>query len=101
MKEWCIAICKDDVHMNILVNPSRMQGYKFPYIVKDRGFKFIVPLSAFLIVWCTETVNMRIRGTIQCIEAIIERLKERALNNPYTANIFHLSCIIQIFVPTQ
>jgi hypothetical protein len=72
MKEWYITICKDDVHMNILVNPSRMQGFKLPYIVHDRGFKFIVPLSAFMIVWYTETSNMRrIKGAIQ---AIIERL---------------------------
>ena len=88
--------------MNILVNPSRMQGFKFPYIVHERGFKFIALLSAFMIVWCTETGNMRrIKGAIWCIEAIIERLKERALNNPYTMNIFHLSCIIWIIVSTQ
>jgi hypothetical protein len=101
MKEWRIAICKD-VHINILVNPSRMQGLKFPYIVHDRDFKFIAPLSAFVIVWCTETGNIRrIKGAIQCIEAIIERLQEWALNNRYTVNIFHLPHIIRIFVSTQ
>lgn len=101
MKEWCIAVCKDDVHMNILVNPSRMQEFKFPYIVHDRGFKFMVPLSAFMIVWCTETGNMRrIKGATQCIEATAEQLNEWALNNPYTVNIFPLSRIFQIFVST-
>ena len=102
MKQWCIAICKDDVHINILFNPSRMQGFKFPYIVHDKGFKFIAPLSAFMIVWCTKTSNTRrIKGAIQFIQATIERFKEQALNNPYKVNIFHLSCIIQIFVSTQ
>ena len=102
MKEWCIALCKDDVHINILVNPSRMQELKFPYIVHDRDFKFIALLSAFMIVWCTEAGNMRrIKGAIQCIETITERLKERTLNNCYTVNIFHLSRIIRIFVSTQ
>lgn len=102
MKEWCIAICKDDVHMNILVNPSRMLGFQLPYIVHDRGFKFIAPLSAFVIVWCTETgKTRRVEGAIQCIEAIIERLKEWALHNPYTENIFRLSRISPIFVSTQ
>jgi len=100
MKECCITICKDDGHINILVNPSRMQGFKLPYIVHDRGFKFIVPLSAFMIVWCTETGNMRrIEGAIQCIEAINERLKEWALNN--TVNIFPLSRTFRIFVSRQ
>jgi len=100
MTECCITICNDDVDKNILVNPSRMQGFKFPYTVHDRGFKFIVPLSAFMIVWCTENGNMRrIKGAIQCIEAITEQLKERALNN--TVNIFPLSRIFRIFVSTQ
>jgi len=77
--------------MNILVNPSRMQGFKFPYIVHDRGFKFTVPSSAFMTVWCTGTGNMRrTKWGIQCIKAIIEWLQKRALNNPYTINILYL-----------
>jgi hypothetical protein len=54
-----------------------MQGLNSNYYAVKRVFKFIIPLNAFINIWCIEAGSMwGIIRSIQCTEAGIEWLRD-------------------------
>lgn len=63
------------------------QGLNSIYYAGKRVFKFIVPLNAFITVWCTEAGSMwGIKRSKQCTETGIEWLSHDLFWNSLRAN---------------